>query len=860
MFHPKHTSRQRQFFPTLFFTFLLFNINAQIYTPFEVVGVGGGGGMYEPSISPHDSDHIWLSCDMGGMYRTLDGGDSWELIHMDQLTSTTKSDIQFTSDPNIMYVISRSLEMINNQLNRGILSKSIDGGNTWFKVSEPTTAAGVHDALADPNDTERVLINDWKNLYFSNDGGTTWTNVYQPVAPNDMWLGGAFWDGNDIYVGTADGLLVSHDNGQNFQIESYPGMPAGQGFFRLQGAKENGQVRLVVLPAPSSSLFAHFFVDQLFGTIGDIYRLDYGPSATWENIQSNITYTEPVNDIALSCCDIDTIWISVSSSFPPNGTIWPLTMRSTDGGASWTQMMQYINNANLTTGWTGHDGPQGFAWNQNNFGIDVDPNDPNRAMVLCNYGHITSDGGSTWDAIYIDPTTRNPIAQPSSTVEYFTSSGLDVTAQNDIHFFEADRYLVGNTDIGNMYTEDGGLSWSFKRGVFFSWSSQNGPYAHPHWYNFEKDPSQNKIYTCVGLFGDPYHSSILDDNYDNLPGFILSTTDEGLNWDTVFALNHPILNVSLDPNAPNNLYASVMSFANGGIYHSSDAGLTWNPLSAPPRTEGHPNFVEVLDDGSIVANYSGRKVNFNLTPSSGVFYSTDGGQTWEDRSDAGMIYYTKEIIIDENDPTQNTWYASVVGRHDTWPPSDPASLGLGGVYKTTDRGLNWTRIFAEEYTQSMTINPLNPEEMYVPVKWDGIYKTTNLNSATPIFTRVDEYPHPRCRRVVFNPFRPEEMFVITRGGGLWKRTETTDTSADVVVDPECITLYPNPTPDAFTIEGTLIDFDISILDMLGNVYQMYAPTGNTFTINIQNLPAGLYFVQIKHKTNGQIFIEKILKQ
>jgi len=832
-------------------------ITAQTYTPFQPMGVGGGGAMYEPVISPHNSNVMWLSCDMGGMYRTIDGGDSWELIPMDKIASIVRGEVQFTSDPNILYCASRATELINNQLNRGVLSKSIDGGDNWFRVSEPSIGAGINACFADPNDTDRVIINDWQNMYFSDDGGSTWTNVYQPQSPNEMWIGGAYWDGNDIYLGSNEGLLVSHDNGLSFQLEAISGMPAGHGIYRLEGAKENGQIRLVTLSIQTNLLLAHYFVDQVFNDIGDIYRLDYGLDTQWQNIKSNISYSEPINDISMSCCDIDNIWLSVSNNF---GAIWPLTMRSTDGGNSWTQMMQYVNNANMATGWTGHDGPRGFAWNQHNYGVEVNPNDPDHVLVLCNYGHVSPDGGNTWSAIYVDPATKNPLGQPSYTVEYFTSSGLDVTSVNDIHFFDSDRYLVGNTDISNMYTEDGGNSWSWKRNIFFSWSNQYGPYAHSHWHKFAEDKSQNILYASTGVFGDVYGGSLLTDAFDSWDGMIFRSYDEGINWDTLATLPGAVVRVTVDQNAPNNIYASVMSFTAGGFYHSADAGLNWTLLTAPPRTEGHPFDIHILDDGALVATYSGRKVNFNLTPSSGVFYSTDGGQTWEDRSDAGMFYYTREITIDQNDSNQNTWYVSVVGRHETWEPSDPASLGKGGVYKTTDRGLNWTKIFNEENTQATAINPLNQNEMYVAVKWDGLYKTTNLNDNNPVFSRVDEFPHGRCRKIMFNPFKPEEMFVLTRGGGLWKRNEIINTAADVEVTPTCVEIFPNPTPNRFTIKGSLVDYDVSILDVSGNVYQSYSPSNSTFIIDLENLPTGLYFVQIKHKTNAQLHIEKILKQ
>ena len=43
---------------------------------FTVVGPGGGGAMFHPSVSPHDRDTVLVSCDMTGAYISHDGARS----------------------------------------------------------------------------------------------------------------------------------------------------------------------------------------------------------------------------------------------------------------------------------------------------------------------------------------------------------------------------------------------------------------------------------------------------------------------------------------------------------------------------------------------------------------------------------------------------------------------------------------------------------------------------------------------------------------------------------------------------------------------------------------------------------------
>ena len=128
----------------------------------------------------------------------------------------------------------------------------------------------------------------------------------------------------------------------------------------------------------------------------------------------------------------------------------------------------------------------------------------------------------------------------------------------------------------------------------------------------------------------------------------------------------------MDPNNANRMYACAVdgiasgdAGAKGGVWVTSNLNLgtasTWTKLANPPRTQGHVYTVRVLNDGTLVTTYSGRRAGSPevFTDSSGVFVSTDGGATWTDRSAANMHYYTMELTVDPTDSTQNTWYAGV---------------------------------------------------------------------------------------------------------------------------------------------------------------------------------------------------------
>ena len=85
------------------------------------------------------------------------------------------------------------------------------------------------------------------------------------------------------------------------------------------------------------------------------------------------------------------------------------------------------------------------------------------------------------------------------------------------------------------------------------------------------------------------------------------------------------------------------------------------------------------------------------------------------------------------------------------------------------------------------------------------------------------------------------------------------TSADVQVMADSYEIFPNPTQGFFTISGKLHNYDVRILDALGVSIQELA--GNqTIRIDLSDLPAGLYFVEVAHKSNDKLYLQKILKQ
>ncbi len=89
---------------------------------------------------------------------------------------------------------------------------------------------------------------------------------------------------------------------------------------------------------------------------------------------------------------------------------------------------------------------------------------------------------------------------------------------------------------------------------------------------------------------------------------------------------------------------------------------------------------------------------------------------------------------------------------------------------------------------------------------------------------------------------------------------TTTSVSDVDLVEDCIVLNPNPSSGIFTISGMLSAYHLDIIDAQGHVFESLDTEDAALTIDINDLPAGLYFIRMQNKSNLEMSLTKILKQ
>ena len=160
-----------------------------------------------------------------GLYVTVDGGASWR--RADEADGLPGGDLgriglaMYPTDPRIVYALVEARE--------SALLRSSDGGRSWRTVRSGTGVSPrpfyYSDIFVDP-ENELRLYQLHSRLERSDDGGRTFENMGQGVHPDfhALWIDPR--DPQHLYAGTDGGVYVSRDRGASWRM--IDNLPVGQ--------------------------------------------------------------------------------------------------------------------------------------------------------------------------------------------------------------------------------------------------------------------------------------------------------------------------------------------------------------------------------------------------------------------------------------------------------------------------------------------------------------------------------------------------------------------------------------------------------------------------------------------------------
>jgi photosystem II stability/assembly factor-like uncharacterized protein len=153
----------------------------------NVVWVGTGENNSQRSVGYGD-----------GLYKSVDGGDSWKLMGLESSEHIAKILID-PRDSNIVYVAAQG-PLWNSGGDRG-LYKTYDGGLTWDQVLYIDENTGITDIVMDPRDPNVIYAASYQRrrhiwvlldggpgsgIHKTTDGGKTWTELENGLPDGDM--------------------------------------------------------------------------------------------------------------------------------------------------------------------------------------------------------------------------------------------------------------------------------------------------------------------------------------------------------------------------------------------------------------------------------------------------------------------------------------------------------------------------------------------------------------------------------------------------------------------------------------------------------------------------------------------------
>lgn len=490
------------------------------------------------AVDPTKSDTIWVgtgeswvrnSVSVGaGVYKSTDGGDNWQLVGLEDSERISKIVVN-PKQPDTVFVAAVG-HLWNSNEQRG-LYRTTDGGKTWERVLYVDADTGCSDVAIDPQDPRIVYAGMWQfrrqpwsfhsggkgsGLYVSRDGGKTFERVSNGMPEGDLGriaLAVAPTRPNVVYAtieSKKTALYRSDDTGRTWNSVGAGGEVASRPFyfsvlipdpkdfdriykpgFQLTVSKDGGKSfsqtggsyhgdchALWVDPQNTATMY--------LGTDGGVYKsLDFG--RTWSHLRNL-----PVAQFYRVSFDMQQPY-NVYGGLQDNGA-WVGPSQSVNGveNADWENVgfgdgfYTFADPSDPAYVFTEYQGGKLSRFNRRtlerksiaplpdsgaerlrfnwNTPVEMSPTNPGVLYIGAQVLFRSSDKGDSWQRISPDLTTNDP-----KKLNQGESGGLTVdnsSAENHCTIYSISESPVDQsviwvgTDDGNVQiTTDGGKTW-----------------------------------------------------------------------------------------------------------------------------------------------------------------------------------------------------------------------------------------------------------------------------------------------------------------------------------------------------------------------------------------------------------------
>jgi photosystem II stability/assembly factor-like uncharacterized protein len=612
---------------------------------YRLIGPWRGGRALAAVGIPGNPHAYYAGYTGGGVWKTTNGGGSWTSLFDKQPVSSIGAIAVADSDPNVVYVGTGEACIRGNLSHGDGVYKSSDAGKSWSNVGLGDSRH-IGDVLVHPKDPDRVFV-------------AALGHVYGPNAER--------------------GVFRSRDGGKSWEKVLFKD-------------ERTGAIDLAMDPRNPNVLFAALWEANRTpwsltsgGPGSGLYRSGDGGS-TWKKLEGKGWPEGVLGRIGVSISGADSrrVYALVEAADEKGGLY-----RSDDGGDSWKQVTDDHRLRHRPWYYT-H--------------VAADPRELDTLYVLCVGFYRSRDGGKTWTpietphgdyhGIWIDPAEPRRIALANDGGATISVDGGESWSRQDnqptaqfYHVSVDDQwpYMVygsqqDNSSVGIRSRSDQGAI------TRADWNPVGGGEAG----YISATPDGSAVYAgeYFGILtrysprtGQAHNVSVWPDNTD---GHEAANLKYRFNW------TEPILVSRHDP--------SVVYYAGNVLFQTSDAGMSWTPISADltrndkskQQRSGGPvtgenisiEYYDVIF--SLAESPSQKGLLWAGTDDGLVHLTRDAGKSWSNVTPKDLPEWSLVSQIDASPHDPGTAYLAV-DRHEL---DDYKAY----AWVTHDFGKSWRRI------------------------------------------------------------------------------------------------------------------------------------------------------------------------
>jgi len=611
------------------------------------IGPDRGGRSLAVSGSSNRINEYYFGAVGGGLWKTIDGGQTWDPVTDGQINSSSVGAVAVSeSNPDIVYIGMGETELRGNIMQGDGVYKSINGGKNW-----------IHLGLEETQSIAKIRVH--------------------PTNPDIVYV-----------------AALGHPYGENPERGVFKSIDGGKSWNKvLYKSSKSGAIDLIMDPKNPEILYA---------TIWQVYRTPYkmlggGPECgIYKSVDGGMNWIDISENEGLPKRPLGKIGITVSGA--NSNRIWAIVeannggvFLSDDAGDTW----ELVNNERKLR-------QRAFYYSR----IYADPKDENIVYALNTGFYKSVDGGKTFDKriivphgdnhdLWIDPNNPMRMVNANDGGGCVSVNGGDTWT--DLDFPTSQFYHI-------MVTND------FPYHVCGAQQDNSTMCIPSEGWNFKQARGPHKqYYYPVGGGESGYitqHPKNLDWFYAGSQGALLTKYDRsnGFRRDIQvyprFFSGEPAIDlperwqwtfpIIFSPLNSSKLYTSSQH-----VWVSEDDGQSWNKIS-PDLTYADP---ETLGEtGGVITNdMNGPEIYatvFALAPSKhdeniiwagsddGLVHITkDHGKTWIDITPEDMPKDTRISIIDESIHSPGTVY--IAAKRYQMDDRKPY------IWKTNDYGKSW---------------------------------------------------------------------------------------------------------------------------------------------------------------------------